>query len=330
MKRRTFMERAALAAAALPFGASAARAAASSLPSAHDATSATGAAALTAPTVPGTHGPKPVLTIGHITDIHIEPANGAPALFRKCMDQVLTHKVDFFLNGGDSIMAADYKDITRDRVTELWTCWDECRAYLKGYDIYSCIGNHDTWWAAPSHEDEMYGKDYVVKRLGMPNRYFSFNKGGWHFISLDGNNKGVSLDEEQMAWLVKDLDGLAPNTPVLLMSHYPIMGVTPYWEGGMHSDYKELKTLFYKHKDKIKVCLSGHQHLQDSASYNGVQYFCNGAVSGFWWGKGNEKSAAPYYYEETPPGYAILKLYADGSLENHYYPVDYGAAAAGI
>jgi Icc protein len=302
MKRRTFFGRAALTAVALPLGAAGNRLVAA-----------------------GSHSPKPVLTIGHITDIHIEPANGAPAMFRKCMDQVLTHKVDFFLNGGDSIMAADYKNITRDRVTELWACWDDIRTSLKGYDIHSCIGNHDTWWAAPDQQDEMYGKDYVVKRLGMPHRYYSFDKGGWHFVILDGNNKGVSLDEEQMAWLVKDLDGLAANTPVLLMSHYPIIGVTPYWEGGMHSDYKELKALFYKHKDKIRVCLSGHQHLQDSASYNGVQYFCNGAVSGFWWGKGDQKSAAPYYYEETPPGYAILKLYADGTLENKYYPVDYAA-----
>jgi Icc protein len=266
---------------------------------------------------------KPVLTIAHLTDIHIQPDNDTPVLFRKCMDEAMKHPVDFILNGGDSIMAADYGNITRDRVTTLWKTWDDCRAYLHKYDMYACIGNHDTWWAAPSHEDEMYGKDYVVKRLGIPHRYYSFDRGGWHFIILDGNNKGISLDEEQLSWLTGDLDKVPTGKPVLLMSHYPILGVTPLWEGGGHSDAKQLKNLFYKHRDKVRVCLSGHQHLVDDVVYNGVRYFCNGAVSGFWWGKGDEKSAAPYYYEETPPGYAILKLYADGSAENRYYPVAY-------
>lgn len=137
---------------------------------------------------------------------------------------------------------------------------------------------------------------------------------------LDGNNKGVSLDEEQMQWLKDQLQQLALGTPVLLMSHYPIIGVTPYWEGGMHSDYKELKKLFYEHRDKVKVCLSGHNHLLDGASYNGVQYFCNGAMSGFWWEKGNEKSAGRSFVEETPPGYAIIDLFDDGTVENRYVP----------
>lgn len=106
------------------------------------------------------------------------------------------------------------------------------------------------------------------------------------------------------------------------MSHYPILTVTSTWEGGQHKDHKELKQLFYQHKDKVRVCLSGHQHLLDRAWYDGVDYFCNGAMSGFWWEKGNDKSAAPYYYQETSPGYAILKLYDNGMVENKYISVD--------
>ncbi|TDW95896.1 metallophosphoesterase family protein [Dinghuibacter silviterrae] len=266
---------------------------------------------------------KPVLTVAHITDIHITKGD-APAKFKQCLEQVKQHKPDFFLNGGDSIMDASYDKVPREQVTELWSVWDECvQSTLQHYDMYACIGNHDTWWAAPSHEDDMYGKDYVVKRLGIPHRYYSFDKGGWHFIILDGNNKGISLDEEQMEWLSRDLDNLQAGTPTLVMSHYPILGVIPILEGGGHSDSKQLKTLFYKHRDKVKVCISGHEHLVDTALYNGVHYFCNGAVSGFWWGKGDEHSAGPYYYEETPPGYAILELYADGSVENRYYPMEY-------
>ncbi len=262
---------------------------------------------------------KLALRIAHITDVHIRPDENAPQRFKKCLELVKKHKVDFFLNGGDSIFDASYDDVKRERVTELWDLWDDCVKGLKDYEMHSCIGNHDPWWAAPQKSDAMYGKDYVVKRLGMPARYYSFEKAGWHFMILDGNNKSISLDDEQFAWLEKQLEQLPANAPVLIMSHFPILGVTPFWEGGMHSDYKKLKDLFFKHRDKVKACLSGHNHLLDTVTYNGTQYFCNGAMSGFWWGKGDDKSAGKGWYEETPPGYAILELYQDGSLSNQYH-----------
>ncbi|HTN05459.1 metallophosphoesterase [Agriterribacter sp.] len=263
---------------------------------------------------------KPVLTLAHITDVHIRPEENIPARYRKCLDDIKKHGIDFFLNGGDSIHAADYDNIKRERVTEQWAAWDECMDSVKKYEIFSCIGNHDSWWAAPSKTDEMYGKAYVVKRLAIPNRYYSFNRKGWHFIIVDGNNEKISLDGEQYDWLVNDLEKTAPDTPTLLMSHYPVFGATPILVGGNHSDNKRLKDLFYTHRDKVRVMLSGHNHLYDKTWYNDVWYYCNGAMSGYWWGKGDEKSKGEGYYLETPPGYAILKLYSDGSVENAYYP----------
>jgi 3',5'-cyclic-AMP phosphodiesterase len=283
----------------------------------------TGATAVAPLTESASKSKKPILKVAHITDVHIRDQDNAPERFKKCLEEVKSHRIDFILNGGDSIFAADYKDVTRDKMLEYWSIWDDCIKSIDSYEIHSCIGNHDPWWSAPSKEDEMHGKDYVVKRLKTPGRYYSVTKKGWHFIILDGNNEKVSLDETQFEWLENDLAQLAPNTPVLLMSHYPIFGATPILEGGGHSDYKKLKNLFYKHQDKVKICLSGHQHLLDVTLYNGVKYCCNGAMSGFWWGKGDENSAGPYYYQETPPGYAILELYEDGTVTNTYFPHQY-------
>jgi Icc protein len=263
---------------------------------------------------------KPVLTVAHITDVHIRQDLDAPARFKKCLEQVKDKQVDFFLNGGDSIFDASYDDVKRERVTQLWQIWDDCLSSLKGFEVFSCIGNHDTWWKAPTKEDPMYGKDYVVKRLKIPHRYYSFTRKGWHFIILDGNNEKISVDEEQFQWLEKDLQQLPAGTPTLVMSHYPILGITPILVGGGHADHQRLKALFFRHRDKVKVCLSGHNHLSDNAVYNGVRYCCNGAMSGFWWGEGDKESAGKGYYLETPPGYAILKLYADGEVENEYIP----------
>lgn len=267
--------------------------------------------------------PKPALRVAHITDVHIRLDDKAPERFKKCLEDIKKLKVDFFLNGGDSINDASYDNVKRESVTEQWDLWDHCLQTIHQYELYSCIGNHDTWWAAPSKTDPMYGKDYAVKRLKIPARYYSFTKKNWHFIILDGNNKNISLDEEQFAWLEQELAGLPASTPTLLMSHFPILGTTPILVGGGHADNKKLKDLFYKHRDKVKVCLSGHNHLYDKTLYNGVLYCCNGAMSGFWWGKGDKDSAGPGYYFETPPGYALLNLYEDGTVTNEYIPHAY-------
>ncbi|RYY32644.1 MAG: metallophosphoesterase [Sphingobacteriaceae bacterium] len=261
---------------------------------------------------------KPVLTVAHITDVHIHGNDGVPERAAQYLNKVLQNKdIDFIMNGGDSIFDASYDTVTREMVTTQWGIWDN---FIKQtpLEIYSCIGNHDPWWKAPSKTDEMYGIPYVVRRLKIPHRYYSFSKKGWHFIVLDGNNEGTKLDAEQMEWLKTELGKLKTGTPVILMSHYPMLSSTVIWSGGGHGDYKELKALFYQHKDKVRMWLSGHQHLRDSVTYNGVTYLCNGAVSGFWWGKGDKESAGPYYYQETPPGYALLHLYADGRVENEY------------
>jgi len=263
---------------------------------------------------------KSVLRVAHITDVHIRPEEGAPARFQKCLEEIKRHRVDFFLNGGDSIFAADYSDITRDRVNELWKLWYETTQPIRDFEMYSCLGNHDMWWAAPDKHDMMYGKDYVVKQLGMPARYYSFNKKNWHFIILDSNNENAGvLDQTQRDWLEKDLESLPRHTPVICLSHYPILAVCTHVAGGNHTDASYITDLFYKHRDKKIYCLSGHIHLQDDAEYNGVQYFCNGSMSGFWWGKGDKESAGSGYYKQTPPGYAILDLFEDGTAKNEYF-----------
>ncbi|HEY0750530.1 MAG TPA: metallophosphoesterase, partial [Chitinophagaceae bacterium] len=57
--------------------------------------------------------------------------------------------------------------------------------------------------------------------------------------------------------------------------------------------------------DNIKCCLSGHIHLQDKVEYKGIQYFCNGAVSGNWW-----KGA----FKGFEPAYALFSFNRNGSF----------------
>jgi 3',5'-cyclic AMP phosphodiesterase CpdA len=263
---------------------------------------------------------KKVLRIANITDVHLNAENNAPQRFSKCLNEIKNQQVDFFLNGGDSIMAADYDHINREQVTEMWNLWKNSLKNISDYEIYSCLGNHDMWWAAPNRNDPMYGKPFAMDQLNMPAPFYSFNKADWHFIVLDSNcDGGGNLGEEQIQWLSADLKKTPHSTPVLVMSHYPILSACTHTVGGNHKDSLSITKIFYQHRHKKIHCISGHVHLLDRSIYNNVHYYCNGAVSGFWWSEGDDKSAEKYWYHETPPGYAILDLYEDGSLISNYY-----------
>ena len=72
----------------------------------------------------------------------------------------------------------------------------------------------------------------------------------------------------------------------------------------MHTDFLQLKEIF-KAYSNIKVCISGHIHLQDEVTYLGVRYYCNGAVSGNWW-KGS--------FQEFAPAFAVMDFFDDGTF----------------
>lgn len=272
----------------------------------------------------GYEKPEKKLRIAHITDVHIRPEENAPERFGKCISEIKKHDVDFFLNGGDTIFAADYNDITRERVNVQWDIWKAARKQFSEYEIYSCLGNHDMWWAAPNKKDPMYGKNHAIKQLNMPAAYYSFDKSGWHFIVLDSNNEGGgALGEEQLKWLSEELRALPVEASILVMSHYPILSASTHAVGGNHKDSLPITKLFHNHSDKNIHCISGHVHLLDTAVYNNVHYYCNGAISGFWWGEGDKDSAGKYWYHEIPPGYTIIDLYENGTIKNKYYPHTY-------
>lgn len=276
--------------------------------------------------VPSGGNRKKVLTVAHITDVHLRPEYNAPERYKRCLEMIKKDKVDLILNGGDSIYAADYDNITKDRVLIQWKCWHDAMKTVKGLPVYSVLGNHDMWWHGKG--DALYGKPGVLKMLGLKNSYYSINKGGWHFIMLDSNHPQTPgmLDEEQWAWFVEDVQKNA-HLPTLIMSHYPLLSCTgivdnkadfvgPFKISGSynHLDIMKFVTFFNQHKN-IRLCLSGHIHLLDRVVYNDVHYLCNGATSGFWWEPGDDGRSA---YKQTSPGYTLLDLYDDGSFDDKY------------
>lgn len=275
---------------------------------------------------------KRSLRFAYMGDTHIlpdkKPMDGVAKCFQSVQQQ--RDKPTFILHGGDVIMDALKED--RDRVQKQWDTWHSVAKANNSLPIEYCIGNHDIWGFDGAKADPMYGKKWAQDQLQISGRYRSFSKGGWQFIILDsvqpkadGGWYTGGIDPEQMEWLKGELARLDKKTPVLIMSHIPIVSVTGFafatnvkdgnWQipaGIDLPDAAQLITLFYEHPN-VKACLSGHMHLLDRAEYNGVSYMCNGAVSGNWWKADT--------YQQTHAGYALFDLYDDGTIERQYISV---------
>ncbi len=280
-----------------------------------------------------------VLRLAHLTDMHIQPELAAAEGVTACLQhlQSLADKPDLILSGGDTIM--DSLATRMDRTKLQWELWTNTLKSNCSIRVESCLGNHDIWgWNKKSSgttgEEPEWGKKWACDVFGIERSYRSFDHAGWHFVLLDSmmpHEETVftaRIDDAQWDWLHNDLAATKPETPVLVLSHIPILSacVLAGWSKVkpgditvshqlMHTDVARLLDLFWKHQN-VKLCLSGHLHLRERVNYNGVTYLCNGAVSGGWW-KGD--------HQQTKAGYAIIDLFADGTFEDQYVPYGWQA-----
>src|SRR5512142_1222656 len=140
-----------------------------------------------------------VLRIAHMTDWHMLPVpiaeDGMVRALRTVQRQ--PDPPDIILNTGDSIMdalAADKGKAEAEWKTFMGTLRAECRL-----PVVHAIGNHDVWgWGMLDpwiDQDPMYGKGMALEQLGLQNRYYSFDRAGWHFIVLDSVHPKNDLSE---------------------------------------------------------------------------------------------------------------------------------------
>ncbi len=272
---------------------------------------------------------KRVLRIAHLTDMHISDDAAAIKGLEKCFLylQNMQDPPQLILNGGDTINDGLYK--TRSEVRDQWGVWHDVRRNNNSLPIHYCLGNHDIWGLYNPGKDAMTGKRVALDLMEVDRQYRSFDHAGWHFIILDSTQKKKNglwytarLDEEQLEWLKNDLAAVPAHQPVLVLSHIPILCANVFMDdirirfgkfqlpgSWMHTDVQDIVHLFAQYPN-VKVCLSGHIHMADAVRYNGVSYYCNGAVSGDWW-----KSTQ---YKGTKAGFAIIDLYANGDHQHQY------------
>ncbi|MEB0249906.1 MULTISPECIES: metallophosphoesterase [unclassified Mucilaginibacter] len=269
---------------------------------------------------------RSVLRIAHLTDIHLKNKFDAPKRFEKCLHHVQKQspKVDLILNGGDVVFDMNKENVAT--IDEQWKLMKGIMASECSIPVNYCLGNHDIWWNENDKGQALYGKKYSMDQLQLTRPYYSMQKNGWKIIVLDSVHLDIDdtwyigkLGDEQFNWLEQELKSTGSTTPVLILSHIPILTATNLiqddivnrwimYGGDMHTDTSKIIKLFYQYPN-VKLCLSGHIHLREKLVYNNVTYICDGAVSGAWW-EGNRR--------ETAPGYGLIDLYSDGSFEERY------------
>jgi len=281
----------------------------------------------------GKRKPKRSIRFAHMTDIHLEPKRNAPNGLTAALKHIHAQKdkPDMIITGGDNVMDmlrcdANWADTQINLLKEIFA--KECKLPVK-----FCIGNHDSWgWDKKSGtkgNEELWGKDRFVKAMGLENRYYSFDAGNWRIFVLDSTHIDekdaytAKFDDEQFNWLAEQLKN-SQDKHVCLINHIPILSAAVLLDGEnekngrwtlpdewMHLDSRKLVDLFWQNKN-VKLCISGHLHLQERLEYNNVTYICDGAVCGAWWGGA---------FHQCQEGYGLFDLYEDGSFGFEY--VDY-------
>ena len=110
---------------------------------------------------------QPPVKFAIVSDLHAPDIPDGLQRMQAVVDAANREKVDFIIQLGDFIrldsLSRPYREV-----------WDQ----FKG-EKFHVLGNHDL---------DKYTKEEFVEGFGMPGRYYSFDKGEFHFIVLDGNN----------------------------------------------------------------------------------------------------------------------------------------------
>ncbi|GAA0593401.1 alkaline phosphatase [Kribbella sandramycini] len=115
-------------------------------------------------------------------------------------------------------------------------------------------GNHESY-DSPAFS----GYEKYFGAIAKPNgkRYYSWEKGNWHFVALDSNDFATSeklAEPAQMTWLKADL---AANTKPCVVTYYH----HPRWSTGERGDNPDGVDLWKVMTDnKVDLVLTGHDH----------------------------------------------------------------------
>jgi 3',5'-cyclic AMP phosphodiesterase CpdA len=231
------------------------------------------------------------------TDTHIEPELDAARGCDLCYRKIAALKPDFAVMGGDHVYDANAVDAKR--ANAVFDLYQKTEQALQ-MPVHHAIGNHDTFGtlekSGVATSDPNYGKKMYADRVGKT--YYSFDHKGYHFVVLDSiqptpdRDWEARIDDAQMKWLAGDLKQIGTRTPVIGVTHVPLVSAFPTYgaeriRGG--DKYSQITMAnapavlreFEGHN--LIAFLQGHLHVNENVEYKGAQFITGGAVCGNWW-----------------------------------------------
>lgn len=250
------------------------------------------------------------------SDFHAQDIPDGKERLESFIQAAKANDVDFVIELGDFCRL----DSASQVYLNIWNSFDK--------DKYHVIGNHDM---------DAYTVDQYVAGMKMPNRYYSFDKGDFHFIVLDGNNiydgqkyyhyakanyyidakKRAFVDPEQVEWLKQDLRSTSKRC--IIFSHQSIdmaMGNRALMQQILQDENKRVG---YK---KVLLAFSGHNHSNYTKQINGITYMQINSASYVWIDQ--PSMSEKRYAQHINQKYSLLKnsitydkpLYAIVTLSN--------------
>jgi uncharacterized protein (TIGR03437 family) len=230
--------------------------------------------------------------------------------------RMLEHPASFVLHTGDLVYPAG----TYERYESLYFAYYE--ELMRYAPFFPCPGNHDYYEASCIPYRALHSVPGETVRSQDQGRYYSFDWGNAHIVSLDTNDslfEAVNGTGEMLRWLDADLAASHKFWRIVMVHH------SAYAEGA-HSGELEGK-LIREHvspileKHGVPLVLNGHEHsFQRSIPIRGTTYVTTGGGGATLFpvapSPNLEKGAAEHHYLSFAIAGSSLQmraLRADGS-----------------
>ena len=257
------------------------------------------------------------------TDVHARTEWDTPSAMAMAADAINARKTDLVIAGGDLI--TDGFQSSTATVAPRWDAYQKMHRAIKA-DVYPTIGNHDLVAAIPTDGTSAADnpRKIYMDRMGLDRTYYSFDAAGYHIIILDsimvtGDEypyKGI-IHIEQLEWIRGDLNTVSKNTPIILVTHIPLL--TSFFSASRGATFaarpnrvivNNLDVLKTFEEHNLILVLQGHLHVAEMIKWRNTTFITGGAVSGKWW-RGAWYGTEEGFYDITLAGNRVECSYMD-------------------
>jgi 3',5'-cyclic AMP phosphodiesterase CpdA len=149
-------------------------------------------------------------------DARINPDAGGTLKKAVAAVNALDEQPDFVVFTGDLTHTTDDAQERRKRLAE----FRDIAGGLQVKTVHFLPGEHDGALDRSEAYQEFFGRTS-----------YTFDHKGAHFIVLDNvSDPQATVGDEQLAWLKADLKQLAPQTPIVVLTHRPLFDLYPQWD----------------------------------------------------------------------------------------------------